>query len=155
MTGGKEVDGADRRPPHGSDVRESRRLCQSAQSRREYAFRQIRQPGLGRVGRARVRRPVGEATGSDKFSGRIGQVLKWRKWTSFENGPVLSDRARPGGRRWAAVGVKKKNKGGGRAEIKKKNFRIKNSIFEYTKALEICTRRFRRNFDMSIFPKFF
>jgi hypothetical protein len=28
-------------------------------------------------------------------------------------------------------------------------------IFEYTKALEICTRRFRRNFDMRIFSKFF
>jgi hypothetical protein len=42
-----------------------------------------------------------------------------------------------------------------RAEIKKKNFRIKNWIFEFTKALEICRRRFRRNFDMRIFPKFF
>jgi hypothetical protein len=41
-----------------------------------------------------------------------------------------------------------------RAEIKKKNFRIKNWIFEFTKALEIC-RRFRRNFYMRIFPKFF
>jgi hypothetical protein len=28
-------------------------------------------------------------------------------------------------------------------------------IFEYTEALEICTRRFRRNFDMRIFLKFF
>jgi hypothetical protein len=28
-------------------------------------------------------------------------------------------------------------------------------IFEYTKALKICTRRFRKNFDMMIFPKFF
>jgi hypothetical protein len=31
--------GADRRAPHGSDVRGRRRLCQSTQSRREYAFR--------------------------------------------------------------------------------------------------------------------
>jgi hypothetical protein len=30
----------------------------------------------------------------------------------------------------------------------------KKLIFEYTKALEICTRRFKRNFDMRIFPKF-
>jgi hypothetical protein len=30
-----EGDGADRRAPHGSDVRERRRLCRSAQSRRE------------------------------------------------------------------------------------------------------------------------
>jgi hypothetical protein len=86
---GEEGDGADRRAPHGSDVRERRRLCQSAQSRREYAFRQIRQRGLGQVGRARVRRPVGEATGSDKFSGQIEQVLKCRKRTSNEIGQVL------------------------------------------------------------------
>jgi hypothetical protein len=43
----------------------------------------------------------------------------------------------------------------GRAEIKKKNFQNKNWIFEFTKDLEICRRRFRRNFDMRIFPKFF
>jgi hypothetical protein len=30
-----------------------------------------------------------------------------------------------------------------------------NKVFEFTKALEICARRFRRNFDMGIFPKFF
>jgi hypothetical protein len=48
---------------------------------------------------------------------------------------------------WAArsVGLK----------IRKKNFRIKNWIFEFTKALEICRRRFRRNFEVGIFPKFF
>jgi hypothetical protein len=44
---------------------------------------------------------------------------------------------------WAAwsVGLK----------ARKKNFRIKNWIFEFTKALEIY-RRFRRNFDMRFFP---
>jgi hypothetical protein len=82
---------------------------------------------------------VGEAAGSDKFSGRIGQVLKWRKRTSSEIGQVLKmdqfcttgpDREGGGGPRlgW------KKNKGGGRAKIKKKNFQIKNWIFEFTKA---------------------
>jgi hypothetical protein len=58
------------RAAHGSDVRERRCLCQSAQSQREYAFRQIRQRGLGRVGqvgRARARWPMGEVAGSDKF----------------------------------------------------------------------------------------
>jgi hypothetical protein len=40
-------------------------------------------------------------------------------------------------------------------KTKKKNFFIKNWISEFTKALEICTRRFRMNFDMRIFPKFF
>jgi hypothetical protein len=32
--------------------------------------------------------------------------------------------------------------------------KLKIGFFEFTKALEIC-RRFRRNFDMMIFPKFF
>jgi hypothetical protein len=40
-------------------------------------------------------------------------------------------------------------------EAKKKSFQNKNWIFEFTKALEICTRRFRRNFDTRIFSKFF
>jgi hypothetical protein len=40
-------------------------------------------------------------------------------------------------------------------KVRKKNLRIKNWIFEFTKALKICRRRFRRNFDMRIFPKFF
>jgi hypothetical protein len=40
-------------------------------------------------------------------------------------------------------------------KARKKNFRIKNWIFEFIKALEICRRRFRRKFDMMIFPKFF
>jgi hypothetical protein len=34
-------------------------------------------------------------------------------------------------------------------------FPNKNLIFDYSKALEFCRRRFRRNFDMRIFPKFF
>jgi hypothetical protein len=40
-------------------------------------------------------------------------------------------------------------------KLKEKSFRNKNWIFEYTKALEICRRRFMRNFDNGIFPKFF
>jgi hypothetical protein len=40
-------------------VRERRRLCRSAQGRREYTFRKIRQHGLGRVGRVGTRRPAG------------------------------------------------------------------------------------------------
>jgi hypothetical protein len=36
-----------------------------------------------------------------------------------------------------------------------KSFLNKNLIFEYTKALEFCTSRFRTNFDMRMFPKFF
>jgi hypothetical protein len=43
----------------------------------------------------------------------------------------------------------------GWAESKEKNFQIKNWIFEFTMVLEICRRRFRRNFDMRTFPKLF
>jgi hypothetical protein len=54
-----EGDGADRRTPHGNDVRERRRLCPTVQGRREYAFQQIRQHGLSRVGRAGTQLPAG------------------------------------------------------------------------------------------------
>jgi hypothetical protein len=40
-------------------------------------------------------------------------------------------------------------------KLKEISFRNKNWIFEFTRNLEICTRRFRRNFDTRIFPKFF
>jgi hypothetical protein len=35
------------------------------------------------------------------------------------------------------------------------SFLNKNWIIKYIKALEICSRRLRRNFDMGIFPKIF
>jgi hypothetical protein len=38
---------------------------------------------------------------------------------------------------------------------KRKSFQNKNWIFQFTKALKICTRRFRRNFDVGICSKFF
>jgi hypothetical protein len=56
-----EGDEADRRAPHGGDVRERRRLCWSAQCRREYAFHKIRQRSLGRVGRAGRRWSTGQS----------------------------------------------------------------------------------------------
>jgi hypothetical protein len=46
----------------------------------------------------------------------------------MKNGQVLSDWAGPGGRRWGAAGLER-NKGGGRAEIKKKNSELKIGIF--------------------------
>jgi hypothetical protein len=42
-----------------------------------------------------------------------------------------------------------------RPKAKKRISKLKIGFFEFTKALEICTRRFRRCFDMRIFPKFF
>jgi hypothetical protein len=41
------------------------------------------------------------------------------------------------------------------AESQGKLLSESNMIFEFTKALEICTRRIRMNFDVRIFPKFF
>jgi hypothetical protein len=40
-------------------------------------------------------------------------------------------------------------------KVEEKFFSDKNRIFEYTKALEICATRFRRNLDKRIFPQFF
>jgi hypothetical protein len=40
-------------------------------------------------------------------------------------------------------------------KAKENSFPNKNWIFEFIKALEICRKRFRRNFGMRIFPKFF
>jgi hypothetical protein len=75
---------------------------------------------------------------------------------------VLPSFGAEGGRRgWVGrVGQKKAKWAGWLAgpagqNLKRISFSNKNWIIEYTKALEICTRRFRRNFDMGIFPKFF
>jgi hypothetical protein len=40
-------------------------------------------------------------------------------------------------------------------EVKENSFLNKNLIFDYSKALEICRRRFKRNIEVGIFPKFF
>jgi hypothetical protein len=40
-------------------------------------------------------------------------------------------------------------------KLRKNSFANNNLIFKYTNALEICRRRFKRNFDMRIFPKIF
>jgi hypothetical protein len=40
-------------------------------------------------------------------------------------------------------------------KVKENSFPNKNWIFEFIKALEICRKKFRRNFGMRIFPKFF
>jgi hypothetical protein len=68
-----EGDGADRQAPHGSDVRERRRFYRSAQGRREYAFRQIRQRGLGRAG---SRWPAGHGRPAWAGLGRMGRNPK-------------------------------------------------------------------------------
>jgi hypothetical protein len=58
--------------------------------------------------------------------------------------------------RWAGWARGQAARGVGWAENQeKKKFSNENWIFKFTKALKICRRRFRRNFDMRIFPKFF
>jgi hypothetical protein len=42
-----------------------------------------------------------------------------------------------------------------RPKVKEKNLLNKKLDFKYKKALEICRRRFMRNFDLRIFPKIF
>jgi hypothetical protein len=42
-----------------------------------------------------------------------------------------------------------------RAKTKREILSEMNKIFEFMKALQICTRRFRRNFDVVISPKLF
>jgi hypothetical protein len=61
-----EGDEADRRAPHGSDVRE----------RRKYTFRQIRQGCLGRMGGAGIRRLVGQSGPARAGLGQMGRNLK-------------------------------------------------------------------------------
>jgi hypothetical protein len=57
--------------------------------------------------------------------------------------------------RMLACGAERASTGEAGPNSEEKFFSNKNWIFEFTKALEICRRRFRRNFDMRIFPKFF
>jgi hypothetical protein len=98
----------------------------------------------------------------------LGAVHPWRG----EAGVTLGGGARPaamtlpcfdvgGGRKAGWVGwAKRPSRPVGRLgrpgqKLKEIPFQNKNWIFEFTKDLEICTRRFRRNFDTRIFPKFF
>jgi hypothetical protein len=105
--------------------------------------------------------------GGELLGGTVGGSMVWEK-----EGAVSMARRRERRRRrrsaarcgrkkgWVGrVGLKAEQASGwlGRLgrNLKKDSFQNKIWIFEYTKALDICTRRFRRNFDMGIFPKFF
>jgi hypothetical protein len=94
----------------------------------------------------------GACTSAREGRERLGRPTKghWAGW------PV----GRRGGEgRWAAAGPKGRM---GRlatgpigSKVKENSFPNKDLIFEYTDALEICRRRFRRDLDMRIFPKIF
>jgi hypothetical protein len=84
-----EGDGADRRAPHGSDVRERRRLYRSVQRRREYAFHQICQRGLGRVGSRRLAGRSGPAWVELCRMGQNPKKIPFRIKIKFLNIPRL------------------------------------------------------------------
>jgi hypothetical protein len=77
--------------------------------------------------------PVGERGGGN------GRLKREKKWAGA--GP----KGRMGPLAAGPIGPK----------VRRNYFLNNNLIFEYTKALEICRRRFKRNFDMRIFPKIF
>jgi hypothetical protein len=56
-----------------------------------------------------------------------------------------------GKRKWAVAGLKT----GAGPNSNSKTFLNFYLEFKFLATLEICTMRFRRNFDMGIFPKFF
>jgi hypothetical protein len=73
----------------------------------------------------------------------------WRGLTGRTRETKAGWQRGPGGRvGWLAAGPNG-------PEVKEISFSNKNLIFDYSKALEICRRRFMRNFEVWIFPKFF
>jgi hypothetical protein len=97
--------------------------------------------------------PMREEEEDDRL-GREGELGRLRG-----RGPVGREKRLVEKRRkWATAGLKGRmgRLAAGPIGLKgrKISFLNNNLIFEYTKALETC-RRFRRNFDMRIFPKFF
>jgi hypothetical protein len=91
--------------------------------------------GLRRT-KASGARSSGRERGVVGLVGRGGGWMAWASWQAKAGG--VGRLAGPSG-----------------LNSEEKFFSNKNWIFEFTKALEICRRRFRRNFDMRIFPKFF
>jgi hypothetical protein len=93
-----------------------------------------------------MKRRGGEMAGG--CCAELGAVAPWRRGrrdagrrhkASVGGAPLLQCRRR-----------KKRLGGSSGPELKRNSFQNKNWIFEFTKALEICTRRFRMNFDTRI-----
>jgi hypothetical protein len=79
-----------------------------------------------------------------------GTEARWRR------GPTSRTRETEAGwRRGPRGGVGRLAARPNGPEVKENSIPSKSLIFDYSKALEICRRRFTRNFDMRIFPKFF
>jgi hypothetical protein len=105
-------------------------VAQSGARRRYVARRETTSPG-GLAG-------PGDGTEAGWRCGPIGRTRETEaRWQRGPRGRIGQLAAGPNG-----------------LKVKENSFSNKNLIFDYSKALEICRRRFRRNFDMRIFPKF-
>jgi hypothetical protein len=110
-----------------------------------------------RIGAKAARGEAFPREGGYNRAGRHRRAAGWAEragWASREGEAEWGEGEQPvgeGKRKWAAAGPKT---GAGPNSSNKTflNFYLK---FEFLVTLEICTRRFKRNFDMGIFPKFF
>jgi hypothetical protein len=120
-----ERDGTDGRTPHGSDVRLRKRHCWTAHTQGRGAFWQYAKAAHAEWAERAcdgLRAKWPDRTSSDDDPGltdTVGPPVSERRpnrtsSVAMKNGPVLSDWAGPGGRRWATAGLE--NKGGCRAE---------------------------------------
>jgi hypothetical protein len=98
------------------------------------------------------------ARGIDSMAGEAGVELEGGGSQRRGRSSVSGGRRkkRPGRAEWA----ERPNRPAGQLgrlgwKLKRISFQNKNWIFKFTNALEFCTRKFRRNFDVGIFPKFF
>jgi hypothetical protein len=103
------------------------------------------------MARRRERRPrrYRRAAGGRRRGGELGLV----GWLGLPGRSGLGGLARPAWpleAGWAGSATRPIG-----PKVEEDFFFDKKLIFEFTKALEICRRRFRRNFEVRIFPKFF
>jgi hypothetical protein len=84
-------------------------------------------------------------------SAELGAAIPWRGWPRRSPALVRKEEEEVG---WAKRPNRPAGLLGRLGRKLKKSFLNKNYFFEFTKAFEICTRRFRTNFDVGIFPIF-
>jgi hypothetical protein len=129
VSSGRAREGDDR---WGSPISRARRGAKGREVGRFLA----REAAMGRAP------PKGDRLGRE---GRLGRREAEAQWGEGER-PVGE-----GKRKWAAAG----SKTGAGPNSSNKIFLNFYLEFEFLATLEICRRRFRRNFDIRIFPKFF
>jgi hypothetical protein len=110
--------------------------------------------GMKRGGGGNDRRMWCRARGIDSMAGEARAVLEGGGSRRRRRSSV-SGRRRKNRPRWAEW-AKRPNRPAGQLsrlgqKLKRNYFQNKNWIFKFTKALKICTRRFRRNFDVGDF----